>query len=514
MPRPRGGDSKERAKAMSKAGKRIALGEEAPLFQTNNQADFVEYNPETLAKKAGSVDTFTSNMELTWEAPEGSDPYPQWESTMRSFADKTAAATVTQADAVKPPTAKVHWKFGDEKRTWETAFKTDFPAYDTKYIVNPYSNRTKGPKLAALNFGDDENPNQYRSMHSDDFTFDPSEVEANKVTIVKPPKSRGLKFGEEKVKWETSASCDYIVHPKTEFKKYSAAVDVKKSTVCIGEDENDWTSSYSLEVGKAQKGEMAARVGQKPLVTTVKIGDGVTKIYETSARTDYKDPAASQGGVQPQAVRPRKGSCVTLGEDKDVLWQTVDRDRLDPRTVPGAYIPTERTGAAVQPKHGEKAPNRILNSGFKTSAKDYVSGYAETFARGNDDCKTSKRKSSRPKKSGIMTFGDDGDPDYSTTYFDGQGKGFAPGQTPSLAELKSANIDTSKSSVHIGQNPTTDYTTTMNTTTPLYPEKHYHMIKQKAAVDIKKANVKLGNEKLSYETASGSDYLAFRYTTQ
>lgn len=29
MPRPRGGDSKERAKAMSKAGKRIALGEEA-----------------------------------------------------------------------------------------------------------------------------------------------------------------------------------------------------------------------------------------------------------------------------------------------------------------------------------------------------------------------------------------------------------------------------------------------------------------------------------------------------
>ena len=61
----------------------------------------------------------------------------------------------------------------------------------------------------------------------------------------------------------------------------------------------------------------------------------------------------------------------------------------------------------------------------------------------------------------------------------------------------------------IGQDVPTPYGTTNDL--PLYGEKSYHMEKAGAAVDIKKTSVNLGDDKLSYDTASKSDYLAFRF---
>ena len=288
-PRPFGGSKEDRAKRMSKAGKKIALGDQPNLWQTAARSDFVEYPAGTLASKAGPVDTSTSNMELTWEAPEGSDPYPLWETTMGSFAEKTRNASIEQEPANKPPTNNVNWKFGDEKRTWETAFKKDFPCHDPKLLKNPYENRPRGPKLATLNFGDDPNPGQYTNTYGADYVFDPAEVEKNRVEIAKPNRSSKLRFGDVQRTWETATRCDFIERPAEKFTKAAAAVDVKKSTVVIGEGKDEWITSYSVEIGAEQKGELAKKVPLKPLVTTVQIGDGVTALFQTAAKADYVD---------------------------------------------------------------------------------------------------------------------------------------------------------------------------------------------------------------------------------
>ena len=504
-PRPFGGSKEDRAKRMSKAGKKIALGDQPNLWQTAARSDFVEYPAGTLASKAGPVDTSTSNMELTWEAPEGSDPYPLWETTMGSFAEKTRNASIEQEPANKPSTNNVNWKFGDEKRTWETAFKKDFPCHDPKLLKNPYENRPRGPKLATLNFGDDPNPGQYTNTYGADYVFDPAEVEKNRVEIAKPNRSSKLRFGDVQRTWETATRCDFIERPAEKFTKAAAAVDVKKSTVVIGEGKDEWITSYSVEIGAEQKGELAKKVPLKPLVTTVQIGDGVTALFQTAAKADYVDFSSQSSQFSP--AKPRTGSCINLGDDDTVVWRTVDRDRLDPRTVPGAYIPTQRTGAAVRRKQGEKVPNRVLNPG-KSDKSAYVTGYNEFYTRGNKDFVDSKRESSRPKKGGKVSFGDERVA-YVTTYYDGQGKDKPPEHTPSQSEISGANFDTSKSSVKIGQDVPTPYGTTNDL--PLYGEKSYHMEKAGAAVDIKKTSVNLGDDKLSYDTASKSDYLAFRF---
>ena len=242
--------------------------------------------------------------------------------------------------------------------------------------------------------------------------------------------------------------------------------------------------------------------------STVTIGDGVTTMYETAARSDYRD-FSKMKEAQLTAARPRVTSCINLGDDDTVLWQTVDRDRLDPRTVPGAYIPTERTGAAIRPKQGEKVPNRVMNTSGQNDKDTFLSNYEMYYTRGNNDAKDSKRKSSRPTKGGRVVFGDDGNPNYITTYVVGSGKELKEEEIPTMAELQGANVDTSKSSEKIGKQTKTPYETTNNL--PQYETKTYFVKKAKAAVDVKKTSVKLGDETLGYETASRSDYLAFRF---
>ena len=78
-----------------------------------------------------------------------------------------------------------------------------------------------------------------------------------------------------------------------------------------------------------------------------------------------------------------------------------------------------------------------------------------------------------------------------------------------MEELQAANVDTSKSSVKIHQNEETPYETT--NALPQYDTKTYIVKKAAAAVDVKKTSVKFGDEQLSYDTASKSDYLAFRF---
>ena len=63
-PRPFGGFKEERALQRQKAGKRIALGDEKTPYETAAQSDYIAFGEDTLAKKAGPVDTSTSNMQL------------------------------------------------------------------------------------------------------------------------------------------------------------------------------------------------------------------------------------------------------------------------------------------------------------------------------------------------------------------------------------------------------------------------------------------------------------------
>ena len=515
FPRPFGGFKEERALQRQKAGKRIALGEEKTPYETAAQSDYVNFGADTLAKKAGSVDTFTSNMKLTWEAPEGTDDYPKWETTNGAFDSLAKSSKLEQLGAVVPITTEVHWEYGNEKRNFETAFRTDFPKYDKKYIVNPYSVRTKGPKLATMVLGEDPNPEQYLSNQQLEFVYNQEEVDKVKQEQAKPNRTSKIRLGDKKLHnaktWETAASADYLDPTgKTEkFKKFKAAVDVKKSTVKLGDDGVEYISNYNLNVGKVRDASNALQDPVKPNQTksTVKIGDGVTQMWETAARSDYRDFSKDKD-ARLTAARPRITSCINLGEDKNVLWQTVDRDRIDPRTVPGAYIPTERTGAAVRPKYGEKAPNRVM---LPTSdGKDeFVSLYQSFYTRGNEDAVNSKRESSRPKKGGRVVFGEDGNPNYETTYVRGSGKELKLDEIPTMEELQAANVDTSKSSVKIHQNEETPYETT--NALPQYDTKTYIVKKAAAAVDVKKTSVKFGDEQLSYDTASKSDYLAFRF---
>ena len=515
FPRPFGGSKEERALQRQKAGKRIALGDEKTPYETAAQSDYVNFGTDTLASKAGPVDTSTSNMKLTWEAPEGTDDYPKWETTNGAFDSLAKSSKLDQLGAVVPITTEVHWEYGNERRNFETAFRTDFPKYDKKYIVNPYSVRTKGPKLATMVLGEDPNPGQYLSNQQLDYVYNQEDVDKVKQAQAKPNRKSAIRFGDKTVHnaktWETAASKDYLdpTGKSEKFRKFKAAVDVKKSTVKLGDDGIEYISSYNLNVGKARDASNAMQDPVKPNQTksTVKIGDGVTQMWETAARSDYRDFSQTED-AKLTAARPRITSCINLGEDKDVLWQTVDRDRLDPRTVPGAYIPTERTGAAVRPKYGEKAPNRVM---LPTSDgnEDFVSLYQSFYTRGNDDAKNSKRKSSRPKKGGRVVFGTDGNPNYETTYEIGSGKELNLDEIPTVEELQAANVDTSKSSVKIQQYEETPYETT--NALPQYDEKTYFTKKAAAAVDVKKTSVKFGDESLTYDTASKSDYLAFRF---
>ena len=515
-PRPFGGFKEERALQRQKAGKRIALGDEITPYETAAQSDYVAFGKDTLAKKAGAVDTSSSHMKLTWEAPEGSDDYPKWETTNGAFDSLAKSSKEEQLGAVVPITTEVHWNYGDEPRNFETAFRTDFPKYDAKYIVNPYSTRTKGPKLATMVLGDDKNPDQYKSNQQLDFTYNQDEVDKVKQQQAKPNRKSAIRFGNKALHnaktWETAASADYLdpTDKKERFQKYKAAVDVKKSTVKLGDETISYVSSYDANIGLYRDPKDALQDPVKPNQTksTVTIGDGVTTMYETAARSDYRD-FSKMKEAQLTAARPRVTSCINLGDDDTVLWQTVDRDRLDPRTVPGAYIPTERTGAAIRPKQGEKVPNRVMNTSGQNDKDTFLSNYEMYYTRGNNDAKDSKRKSSRPTKGGRVVFGDDGNPNYITTYVVGSGKELKEEERPTMAELQGANVDTSKSSVKIGQQTKTPYETTNNL--PQYETKTYFVKKAKAAVDVKKTSVKLGDETLGYETASRSDYLAFRF---
>ncbi len=514
-PRPFGGFKEERALQRQKAGKRIALGHEKTPYETAAQSDYVDFGAETLAKKSGAVDTSTSNMQLTWEAPEGSDDYPKWETTNGAFDTLAKSSKEEQLGKVVPITTEVHWKYGDEPRTFETAMKTDFPKYDKKFIVNPYSVRTKGPKLATMVLGDDKNPNQYQSNQQIDFVYNQEEVDKVKQEQAKPNRKSAIRFGNKILHnanhWETAASADYLdpTNRTETFKKYKAAVDVKKSTVKLGDEETHYQSSYNANIGmeRDMKGALQDSVKPNQIKSTVKIGDGVTASYETAARSDYRDFSKLKE-AQLSAARPRVTSCINLGDDNTVLWQTVDRDRLDPRTVPGAYIPTERTGAAIRPKRGEKVPNRVMN-GSADSKGNFQTFYQSYYTRSNDDAKNSKRESSRPKKGGRVVFGDDGNPNYVTTYIVGSGKHLNTNETPTIEELQGANFDTSKSSIKIAQQQETPYETTNSL--PEYETKTYFVKKAKAAVDVKKTSVNLGDEVLGYETASKTDYLPFRF---
>jgi hypothetical protein len=514
-PRPFGGFKEERALQRQKAGKRIALGHEKTPYETAAQSDYVDFGTETLATKSGAADTFTSNMQLTWEAPEGSDDYPKWETTNGAFDTLAKSSKEEQLGTVVPITTEVHWKYGDEPRTFETAMKTDFPKYDKKFIVNPYSVRTKGPKLATMVLGDDKNPNQYQSNQQIDFVYNQEEVDKVKQEQAKPNRKSAIRFGNKSLHnanhWETAASADYLdpTNRTETFKKYKAAVDVKKSTVKLGDEEIHYQSSYNANIGmeRDMKGALQDSVKPNQIKSTVKIGDGVTASYETAARSDYRDFSKLKE-AQLSAARPRVTSCINLGDDNTVLWQTVDRDRLDPRTVPGAYIPTERTGAAIRPKRGEKVPNRVMN-GSADSKGNFQTFYQSYYTRSNDDAKNSKRESSRPKKGERVVFGDDGNPNYVTTYIVGSGKHLNTNETPTIEELQGANFDTSKSSIKIAQQQETPYETTNSL--PEYETKTYFVKKAKAAVDVKKTSVNLGDEVLGYETASKTDYLPFRF---
>ena len=126
FPRPFGGFKEERALQRQKAGKRIALGDEKTPYETAAQSDYVNFGTETLATKAGPVDTSTSNMKLTWEAPEGTDDYPKWETTNGAFDSLAKSSKLEQLGAVVPITTEVHWEYGNEKRNLKQPFEQIF----------------------------------------------------------------------------------------------------------------------------------------------------------------------------------------------------------------------------------------------------------------------------------------------------------------------------------------------------------------------------------------------------
>ena len=255
--------------------------------------------------------------------------------------------------------------------------------------------------------GEDPNPEQYLSNQQLEFVYNQEEVD--KAKQEQANQTVHQKFVLVTRSYTTRKPGKRLhgglfeIQEKRKNLKFKAAVDVKKSTVKLGDDGVEYISNYNLNVGKVRDASNALQDPVKPNQTksTVKIGDGVTQMWETAARSDYRDFSKNEE-ARLTAARPRITSCINLGEDKNVLWQTVDRDRIDPRTVPGAYIPTERTGAAVRPKYGEKAPNGVM---LPTSdGKDELSACTSRLHKGNEDAVNSKRESSRPKKGGRVVL--------------------------------------------------------------------------------------------------------------